>query len=310
MAKSIMNQENFMDMLWGLIASDAGLRKRKSTRKKDSKSPIKPINATFQLTSKHKTWLEKISKELKKFGIDNRIRKHQTGQSMKAHEKKRARPYEAWRLETKTNKIFTKLHNKWYSETDGEFPNEKKILDLDFDKLSAIKLAYLIMGDGSNTKDHNSQKITISCESFTEDEQRLLIKKFKEIDIESRIESIRKRKRICISQSSSVNRIIEMIEPFVSSEFRYKLKKSQLIRPKFTRLKTEDIIEIGKRDPELAKKLVNDKKNKNRQNNYKSNEEYAQKQRDRSNKNYQNMTPEKKAKKAQRRRELDKLKKK
>ena len=51
-------------------------------------------------------------------------------------------------------------------------------------------LAYWVMGDGSNTKDHNSQKITLSCESFSEKDQKFLVKRFKKIGIEKTKEEI------------------------------------------------------------------------------------------------------------------------
>ena len=290
-------------MIDGLVISDASLRLRHTNG-----------NATFVLTSKHKSFCEKIYNTFLMHGITGIVHQHDPGKEMKDA------GHNCWRFESHVAGSFlTDLYHKWYLNNIKHIPNDLN--------LTPVVLAFCVMGDGHNKSDTRSQRIVLCLESFPKDELDGLVVKLKELGIESaHVTRIRDGQtngmtdhnkvhyRIEISVAADVNKVLDMITPYVISsfeeEFGYKLQRPQLIRTEFTRLKTNDIIEIEKTNPELAKQLVNDKKNTNRQDKYASNEEYAQKQRDRANKNYQNMNSERKAQKAQRRRELTKLKKK
>lgn len=284
--KGGISKTGFAEIFWGLMISDAGLQKRKSARKEDSKNKIKKINARFFLTNKHETFCEKISKIFNEMGFSGSIRRHYSGKSMKSWEKKRGRPYESWRYETLVHPYFTDAYDRWY-------PAGKKIVDRSFVKLTPRMLAYWLMGDGSDTKDHNSQKITFSCESFTKDEQNFLIKKFKEIGIDHvRMEKSKKNYRLCIAVSESVNKFIDLVTPFVTSEYKYKLKKPILIRPSFTRHTTSEIKELQKTDPGKADKLVNEKINEQRKKRYADpKSEIAVRAKERAKKRYNAMSP-------------------
>tara|TARA_Y100001936_G_C16077983_1_gene675426 strand:- start:467 stop:1426 length:960 start_codon:yes stop_codon:yes gene_type:complete len=286
----------------GLVISDASLRLRHANG-----------NATFSITSKHKSVCEKIANTFLMHGITGIVTQHNPGKDMKEA------GHKGWKFESHVAEgIFTDLYHKWYPNNIKHIPNDLN--------LTPTVLAFCIIGDGHNKPDSRSQRIILCLESFPKDELDDLVVKLKELGIESAhvtrirdgqtngvIDHNKVHYRIEISVASDVNKVLDMITPIVipsfEEEFGYKLQRPQLIRTQFTRLKTADIIEIEKTNPELAKQLVNDKKNTNRKKKYSSNEKYAQTARDRSKKNYQNMSPAQKKRKADRRRELAENKK-
>jgi hypothetical protein len=289
----MFSKKGFNEMFWGLMVSDGGLQKRSSTRKLNSKMPQKPRNASFFLTSKYKLFCKKMKAEFLLHGFTGSMHKHSVGAKMRVLEEKRSKKYEAWRFETHVNAYFTNAYLRWY-------PNEKKIVDRSFTKLTPIMLAFWLMGDGSNTSDHKhkkygSRKLTFSCESFNFEDQRFLVKELKKIGISSRTEKIRKNFRIAISQSKYVKKFLDIVKPHILSEFHYKLKQPKLKRESFTRHMTPKIKKLGMKNPKLAKEIVKKRSNEQRKKRYADDESgIAKKAKERAKKRYESMSQKEK----------------
>ena len=176
-------------------------------------------------------------------------------------------------------------------------------------------LAFWIIGDGHNQlmQNNRSRRIILCTDSFTRNDQQYLINKFSKINIHSHLEKVRVGKsgvqqyRIVISIARDVNDIIEKITPIIIPaylEFSYKLEHSIVTRTRFTRHMTNDLKIMAQTDPQKAKSIKNKNANKHRRNRHANDGKYAQKNRDRANSYYANLTPEQKEQKKQRRQEL------
>lgn len=280
-----------LELIYGLLISDAGIRKRHENG-----------NGQFYLTTKHRSFAEKICNVFKMHGIDGNVRQHNPGKQML-----KLGYTNQWRYESVHTTFFTTLYRKWYVDGTKIVPKIKTI--------TSTMLAFWIIGDGHNQPMQNNQsrRIILCTDSFTRNDQQYLIKKFSKINIHSHLEKVRIGKsgvqqyRIVISIARDVNNIIEKITPIIIPaylEFSYKLEHSIVTRTRFTRHMTNDLKIIAQTDPQKAKSIKNKKANKHRRNRHANDGKYAQKNRDRANSYYANLTPEQKEQKKQRRQEL------
>ena len=261
-------KKEFVDYFYGLLLGDAGLRKRGIIH-----------NANFYLTTIHHDYAKYVEKKFLENGFLGKTKKHSPGNMMK-----KMNYGDSWRFETRVHKFFTEEYSKWYKKID-----EKNIKIIPNFEMNPWTLAGWYEGDGSNTKDKNSRKITLSSESFTEDEQKNLLTKLNEIGIHGRMESIRENKRIAISISKDVESFLKMVEPLIHPVFSYKIKYPNLKRIVFTRILTPEIKkELERLSPEEKMKRKKELMNKRRKKRYHDEPEYAEKSKKNSKINYQN----------------------
>ena len=115
------------EMIDGLVLTDASLRLRNTNG-----------NATFSITSKHKSFCDKISNTFLMHGITGIVRQHDPGKEMKQA------GHTSWRFESHVAGSFlTDLYHKWYQNNIKHIPNALN--------LTPVVLAFCFMGDGSNT---------------------------------------------------------------------------------------------------------------------------------------------------------------
>ena len=206
-----------MQMLDGLLISDAGLRLRGDPRTN---------NANFYLSSTKLGFLQGVSNIFALHGIHGRI--YQTSPGRKMRDLGYA---DFWRYETKSLSFFTSLYNKWYN-------NKRKVVPR-IATLGPVMLAYWLSGDGSNQLDSHqgkSRRLIFCTECFTIREQLFLIQKLKAVGVYAHLEKTRPNKkgqnqfRIIISRAIDVHIFISKVEPHVPAEFAYKVERPRVMR--------------------------------------------------------------------------------
>ena len=122
----------------------------------------------------------------------------------------------AYRFVTRSLPILTPFYD-WF------FLNNKKIIPIDL-KLDPLSMAVWFMDDGSKTY----SSVYLNTQQFTLDEQLYLVGLLKkQFGIESRLNKDKSYFRIRILTKSS-KKFINLIEPHVLEEFRYKIPSSIL----------------------------------------------------------------------------------
>lgn len=118
---------------------------------------------------------------------------------------------EAYRFATQKLPVLTPFYNQFYR-------NGKKIIPNDL-KLDPLSLAVWFMDDGSKTY----SSVYLNTQQFNLDEQTRLIDILKnQFDIEATLNKDKIYYRIRI-RTHSVKIFIQLVEPFVLKEFRYKI---------------------------------------------------------------------------------------
>tara|TARA_Y100001936_G_C16078281_1_gene675694 strand:+ start:799 stop:1770 length:972 start_codon:yes stop_codon:yes gene_type:complete len=274
-----------LQLIYGLVMSDGSLRLRNVNG-----------NATFSLVSKHKLFVTKICNIFLMHGIMGSVRKHNPGKSMMEKGKV------SWRYESRVaGKFFTRLHKKWYRNVNGHWIKHIPKIKA----LTPTTLAYCMMGDGHNQEENaRSQRIFLCLESFGRRELEYLVSKLRKVGLEhayvertrdgqtnGEIDHNKIHYRVVIGVASDVIKIIDLISPIILSnyekEFGYKLKRPNLIRQKFTRLKTKDLKILEQTDPTRAAELHNKKINKHRREDYDADVDKKQQSVDRAHRSYQ-----------------------
>lgn len=117
---------------------------------------------------------------------------------------------EAYRFVTRSLSALTPFYDQF-------FDNGKKIIPSNL-KLNALALAIWFMDDGCKSR----SSIYLNTQQFSKREQLNLIDLlFKQFGIESTLNKDKIYLRIRI-RTKSVGRFVELVEPFVLKEFRYK----------------------------------------------------------------------------------------
>ena len=117
---------------------------------------------------------------------------------------------EAYRFVTRSLPVFTPFYEQFFSKG-------KKIIPASL-KLNALALAVWFMDDGCKSR----SSIYFNTQQFSKDEQLHLINLLRrQFGIESTLNKDKIYSRIRI-RTRSVKRFINLIEPFVLNEFRYK----------------------------------------------------------------------------------------
>jgi len=117
----------------------------------------------------------------------------------------------AYRFFTKQNKELTDLYNIFYK-------NNKKIIPKDL-VLDPIILAIWYMDDGSKCRDHD---IYLNTQQFSINDQKILLNKLRELNINARLNKDKKYFRIRILKTS-IKTFMRIISPYVFKSMYYKL---------------------------------------------------------------------------------------
>ena len=117
----------------------------------------------------------------------------------------------AYRFFTKQSKELTELYNQFYK-------NNKKIIPKDL-ILYPVTLAIWYMDDGSRCRDHD---IYLNTQQFSINDQKILLSKLRNINIDARLNKDKKYYRIRILKTS-IKTFMEIISPYVFKSMRYKL---------------------------------------------------------------------------------------
>lgn len=97
------------------------------------------------------------------------------------------------------------------------------------DKLSPLAIAYWYMDDGSSHKKNNNVNVNFSTLSFTREECEILQNRLLEFNIETRLHKHSDGYGTTISvRQNSVNRFMDLVEPYIIDCFKYKIKRKDL----------------------------------------------------------------------------------
>lgn len=117
----------------------------------------------------------------------------------------------AYRFYTRQNEFFTKIHGLFYRNGVKVIP-ENLILD-------SIIISVWFMDDGSMCRPDD---VYLNTQQFKIKDQEKLIKKLNEVGIEAKLNKDKKYKRIRLIKSS-IKKMIDIVEPHIISEMRYKI---------------------------------------------------------------------------------------
>ena len=115
------------------------------------------------------------------------------------------------------------------------FKNGKKFVTSKWLKeIDALAIAYWFMDDGSSSFDITIPKtvmVRFATQSFSKKENKLLMKKLLEFDIETTLRKISDGTGYNIYvRQNSVNKLMELIKPYITtSDMKYKIKKRTTI---------------------------------------------------------------------------------
>lgn len=189
----------------GLMLSDGSIVKRKDSR-----------NCGFYLTQKesHKQLVNETSQLLEEYQINNTITKYY---------RERNHTFEHI-LYTKNHVSFTELRNYWY-------PDGKKIVPIDM-ILNAEALAFWFMGDGTSWyvgKNKNRVIIKLCTQGFDKKYVNRLYLGLRQLGLDHiKIYPAGKGFDIQIAKSSEVTKFMNLINPYILSDFSYKVKYPKL----------------------------------------------------------------------------------
>ena len=257
----------------GLMLSDAHIRKIRTMTGKSS--------LEIKQTAKRKAFLEAIQDHFEKIKLSSKIT-----------------PEYVANKKYPQNMLFTPSIIEIGNERKRWYPNGIKIVPRDL-KLNGEILAWWIMGDGSSErtgKDNNSIKVTLYTNSFTIGDIEFLRNQLKELGIENTTHMKKGDEPvIVISNASSVQKLMDMIKPYIIPCFQYKIKEPTLIDfgNQVEKQRTRQLEYYHSLSPEEKKQRnynnrqnVKDKRNPERKDKYHSNSKYRQECIDRANRNY------------------------
>lgn len=195
------------EVINGLLLSDASIEQQKNRK-----------NARFRFhqKTKHSDLCGIVYDLFNKNGIGTNLNYYGSTSKLwngKIHEQIRCLVY------TKSMPYFTKLREKWYQD-------RKKIVPKDL-IITPMALAFWYMGDGFRS----NEQIGLCTDNFSLYDHLILAQKLNKLSLNVSIVKIKpKRKfnkttyRIFILKKSQ-DKFIELIEPYITSTFNYKLVK-------------------------------------------------------------------------------------
>lgn len=134
-------------------------------------------------------------------------------------------PARGWKLWTTNHVYFEKLNKIFY------YNKEKRITKYIADRLDEVSFAYAWMCDGylehrKNRKENKISNLGWFClESFSKEEQSLIVKRLSYYNIDSRIISVscrgKKYNRIKLS-GTNLQKFVDMIYPYILDCYKYK----------------------------------------------------------------------------------------
>lgn len=112
------------------------------------------------------------------------------------------------------------------------FKNDKKFVTKGWLKeIDAPAIAYWFMDDGSSSFDITNNKtvmVRFATQSFSKRENLLLMRKLLDFGIETTLRKIKDGTGYNIYvRQKSVNKLMDLIEPFVTSDLKYKIKRRE-----------------------------------------------------------------------------------
>ena len=127
-----------------------------------------------------------------------------------------------WGFQTISHEAFNFLSDLFLNEN-----NKKSVRDfLIRDHLTPRGLAFWFMDDGGKldyNKNSKNNSIVLNTQSFTESEVLSMAKELSEkFDLSCEVRS-NKRKKIIVVKSTSYTKFLELIDPYIIAEMRYKL---------------------------------------------------------------------------------------
>jgi len=199
-------------ILNGIILSDVHIEKLNSHRKFNDYS-----NARLTLDQKlRQNFVRAVARHLKYLGFTYDI----SGRLVKSWRTGKLYPQTA--LKSHAYMFFTELRRIWYKNGKKRVPRSLK--------LDAKTLAWWFMGDGTNapSKSHgevNKRKIKFATNDIHIDDIKFLIRKIKKLGIKQ-VYPVKDNDvtLIQISASHTVGDFLRLVKPFVTHEFKYKLK--------------------------------------------------------------------------------------
>ena len=144
-----------------------------------------------------------------------------------------SKPHKKTRISPKGNEIinwgFQTISHKAFNPLAELFICDKKKSVPDFlikNHLTPRGLAYFFCDDGGKldyNKNSKNNSIVLNTQSFTESEVLSMAKELSEkFDLSCEVRS-NKRKKIIVVKSTSYTKFLELIDPFIIAEMRYKL---------------------------------------------------------------------------------------
>lgn len=194
-----------MEVFDGVMLSDASLKFSKKSK-----------NAWFSMGlsgSEHMDWLTYVKTALVALGVPV----HDRGLGLYRGTSK-GKPYIGALLQSSSQTLLTKQHERWYSENIKIVPKDVVV--------TPLSVANWFMGDGSSSPDKRNDAIVthLACCKFTFEENMLLVECLAGLGIVATAAFNRGYPRVNISQFS-VNRFMNMIEEYILPSYQYKIKR-------------------------------------------------------------------------------------
>jgi len=217
---SILNAERAQEVIDGAMLSDAGVYFAHGGGPNE--------NAYFELGLSgwhHDDWLKQVYNTIKVLGAESSLNDITYRTKLGSN----GRTYEDCRLKTKTHSLFTLTRGRWYQSNIKIVP--KDLL------MTPLLLTHWFAGDGDSVWGAsgllNLVEARFGTYCFTEEEVTHLRKLLEVFKINT---SLEKRKgiihgdglRIRVRNSTAVNQMMDLVEPFIPLSYQYKIKRPWL----------------------------------------------------------------------------------
>jgi len=191
----------------GIMLSDGSLRKDGSA------------NALFQMDlsgRQHLDWLNYVKDALLTLGVMVSSMYPKVKLTQRSYN---SEFYDYCSLYSRTSPMLGLQYRRWY-------PEKKKIVPSDL-KITPVVLAHWFMGDGSSSWMHtNYVKCCFCTQCFTLLDTERLIPKMKELGLERPyLNKQGPGEVIVIGNTADVQRLMDIIEPYVLPSYKYKIKR-------------------------------------------------------------------------------------
>lgn len=166
----------------------------------------------------HIDWLKSVSSYLPLLGIEPCSGHPKVVPKVSSYGK----PYEQCLLITRNSTFLLAQRKRWYPEGTKVIPRDVLV--------TPISIANAFMGDGNSAARVKQNAphlilLTLSIEGFAKEDLMFFEEKLRTLGIQGHADT-KGRNGYRVSNTKSVNTFMDMVEPYVVSSYRYKIKRS------------------------------------------------------------------------------------